>query len=106
MNPNGYMGLILAVAVVTYGTRISGFVIGRERLPSWFNRFLAYVPAAVFAALVTTNFNAGHSDTVPRLIGVAAATTAVLRFKQLWLGLFVGMAVFWLACALLGISPS
>jgi len=106
MNRSGYLELIVAVAAVTYLTRISGFLIGQERLPSELNRFLSYVPVAVFAALVTTNFNAGQSDMLPRLIGVAAASIAVLRFKQLWMGLFAGMAVFWLVCALLGISPT
>ncbi|MGO8950251.1 MAG: AzlD domain-containing protein [Ktedonobacterales bacterium] len=106
MSPSGYPALIVAVAIVTYLTRISGFLVGRRTLPSSVNRFLNYVPVAVFAALVTINFNAGQSDTLPRLAGVAAASLGVLRFKQLWIGLVTGMATFWLACALLGISPS
>ena len=106
MSRSGYLELIVAVAVVTYLTRISGFLIGRRTLPAELNRFLNYVPVAVFAGLVTTNFNAGQSDMLPRLIGVAAASIAVLRFRQLWIGLFAGMAVYWLVCALLGVSPA
>jgi len=106
MNGSSYAGLIVAVAAVTYLTRISGFVIGQRTMPQWLGRFLQYVPVAVFAALVTTNFNAGQSDMLPRLIGVVAASLAVLRFRQLWIGLVAGMACFWLACALFGISPS
>jgi branched-subunit amino acid transport protein len=101
-----YTGLIVAVAVVTYLTRISGFVIGQRQLPEGLGRFLQFVPVAVFAALVTTNFNAGQADMLPRLIGVIAAAVAVLRFRQLWIGLVAGMACFWLACALLGVSPA
>jgi branched-subunit amino acid transport protein len=106
MSGSPYAGLIVAVAVVTYLTRISGFVIGQRNLPEWLGRFLQYVPVAVFAALVTTNFNAGQADMLPRLIGVAAAAISVVRFRQLWIGLASGMASFWLACALFGISPS
>jgi branched-subunit amino acid transport protein len=106
MSGGPYVGLIVAVAVVTYLTRISGFVIGQRNLPGWLSRFLNYVPVAVFAALVTTNFNAGQADMLPRLIGVTAAAVTVLRFRQLWIGLATGMACFWLACALFGIPPS
>jgi branched-subunit amino acid transport protein len=106
MSGSPYVGLIVAVAVVTYLSRISGFVIGQRNLPEWLSRFLQYVPVAVFAALVTTNFNAGHADMLPRLIGVVAAAIAVVRFRQLWIGLVSGMACFWLACALFGIPPS
>jgi branched-subunit amino acid transport protein len=106
MSGSPYIGLIVAVAVVTYLTRISGFVIGQRNLPEWLGRFLQFVPVSVFAALVTTNFNAGQADMLPRLIGVTAAAVAVLRFKQLWIGLASGMACFWLTCALFGIPPS
>jgi branched-subunit amino acid transport protein len=106
MSGSPYVGLIVAVAVVTYLTRISGFVIGQRNLPEWLSRFLQFVPVAVFAALVTTNFNAGHADMLPRLVGAAAAVLSVLRFRQLWIGLASGMATFWLTCALLGIPPS
>lgn len=106
MSQTGYLGLILAVAVVTYLTRIAGFLIGHRKLPDRINRFLTYVPVAVFAALVTTNLNIGHADMAPRLIGVAVASVVVLRFRQLWIGLATGLASYWLACALLGLPPS
>jgi branched-subunit amino acid transport protein len=106
MSGSPYLGLIVVVAIVTYLTRISGFVIGQRYLPEWLGSFLHYVPVAVFAALVTTNFNAGQADMLPRLIGVVAASLAVLRFRQLWTGLVAGMACFWLACALFGLPPS
>jgi branched-subunit amino acid transport protein len=106
MSWSPYAGLILAVAVVTYLTRISGFMIGQRNLPSWLSQFLNYVPVAVFAALVTTNLNAGQADMLPRLVGITAAAVTVIRFRQLWIGLLIGMASFWLTCALLGIRPS
>ena len=98
----GYLWLILAAAVVTYGTRISGFLLGQRKLPAWLNRFLTYVPVAVFAALLTPDLNVGGAGMWPRLIGAAVATIVVLRFRQLWAGLIAGMAGFWLAGALLG----
>jgi branched-subunit amino acid transport protein len=101
-----YVGLIVAAAAITYATRISGFLIGRRELPSWLNRFLSYVPVAVFAALVTSELNIGQTDTLARLIGIGIASLAVLRFNQLWIGLVTGLVGYWLVCALLGVAPS
>ncbi len=98
----GYLPLILAVALVTYATRLGGFRLGQRDLPPFIVRFLAYVPVAVFAALIAPDLGLGGPQLLPRLAGLALATVAILRSRQLWAGLIAGMAGFWLAQAALG----
>jgi len=98
--PMGNMGLIVAVALATYGTRIVGFALGQRRLPAIVDRFLGYVPVAMFAALIAPDLGLGGEQWAARLLGVAASALAVWRTRQLWAGLVVGMAVFWIVRAL------
>ena len=93
--------IIAAASIVTYATRLSGFVLGGRQIPRALDIFLNYVPAAVFAALITPSLGFGTRDLTPRLIGVIAATVVVLRVRQLWAGLGTGMLAYWLARALL-----
>jgi branched-subunit amino acid transport protein len=99
----GNMGLVLVVAVGAYGTRVTGFSLGRltggggRALPPAFDRFLSYVPIAAFAALIVPDLVSGPGDLSPRLLGVLAAALAVWRTEKLWAGLLLGMAAFWAA---------
>ncbi len=96
----GNIGIILAAAVVTYGTRIAGFTLAQRQLPAIFERLLTYVPVAVFAALIAPDLGLGTIEAPARLLGIAAAALAVWRIKQLWAGLVAGMLIFWLVRAL------
>ena len=89
------LGLIVAAALATYGTRLAGFGLSRRTVPPLFNRFLTYVPVAVFAALIAPDLGLGGGQMVARLLGVAAASVAVWKTRQLWAGLAAGMVVFW-----------
>lgn len=89
-------GFILAAAVVTYATRLAGFGLGERELPPALGRFLAYVPIAVFAALIAPDLGLGGSEWAPRGLGVVAAAVLGWRTRQLWAALIGGMAVFWL----------
>ncbi|HEY8598983.1 MAG TPA: AzlD domain-containing protein [Thermomicrobiales bacterium] len=95
----GTIGLILAAALATYGTRIAGFTLAQRQLPGLFGRLLTYIPVAVFAALIAPDLGLGTSEAPARLLGVAAAALAVWRTRQLWAGLAAGMLIFWLARA-------
>ncbi len=97
-----HVTLIVAVAAVTYATRISGLLLRDRAIPRLVDRFLAYVPVAVFAALITPSLSAGGGELLARLAGVLAATAVVLRFRQVWSGLAGGMAVYWAIRALAG----
>ena len=98
------LGLILAVAAVTYATRIAGFALAGRTPPAAVARFLAYVPIAAFAALVTPGLGTG-GEPAPRLLAAVAAAIAVLRLGKLWSGLATGMAVYWLTRAALAVTP-
>jgi len=95
------LGLVLAVAVATYVTRVAGFYLSGRAFPPAFDRFLAYVPIAAFAALAAPGLEIGGDDMAARLVGVAAAAVVVLRFGQLWAAIVAGMGAFWLAGVLL-----
>jgi uncharacterized membrane protein len=92
----GQFALILAVALATYTTRIAGFFLGDRALPPRVHRYLAYVPIAVFAALIAPDAGLGTPQMVPRLVGLAAAALVVLRWNQLWAGLGAGMIAYWI----------
>jgi branched-subunit amino acid transport protein len=96
------LALILVVAVATYATRLAGLTLRGSRIPPLLDRFLAYIPIAVFAALIAPNLGIGTSQMAPRLIGVVAAALVVLRVRWLWAGLVAGMAAYWLARAVMG----
>lgn len=90
-------GLILAAALATYATRLLGFGLGGREIPPALGRFLAYVPIAVFAALIAPDLGFGNAELAARGFGAVAAAIAAWRTRQLWAGVAMGMAVFWLA---------
>ena len=87
--------IIISVAVLTYLTRIAGFRLGDRQLPATFDRFLAYVPVAAFAALAIPGVAEGAGTFPARLIGAILAALVVLRIGHLWAGLLAGMVGFW-----------
>ena len=59
-------GVILAAALVTYAARLAGFSLVDRELPPALGRFLAYVPIAVFAALVAPDLGLGDAQWAAR----------------------------------------
>jgi branched-subunit amino acid transport protein len=92
---------IFAAAVVTYALRLAGFTPLRPGQTIWLDGFLRYVPVAVFAALLAPGIGGRADEQVPRLAGAAAAVLLMLRVRQLWATIAVGMAAFWLVRGLL-----
>ena len=85
---------ILLMALVTYGPRLTGMSLAKVSLPPFWTRFLQFVPASVFAALVVPALP--HADETPlRLVAAGVAALVLWRVRSLWLGLLLGMAVFW-----------
>ncbi len=93
--------IILLMALVTYGPRLAGFALSGVRLPSFWLRFLHFVPITVFAALIVPALPGDEGEVSIRLVAATLAALALWRAKQLWLGITVGMGVFWLLRALL-----
>ena len=96
--------IILLMALVTYGPRLAGFALSGVRLPGFWLRFLHFVPITVFAALIVPALPGSEGETGVRLIAATLAALALWRVKQLWLGIAVGMGVFWLLRAMLQTS--
>jgi branched-subunit amino acid transport protein len=92
----GSIGFIVAAAVATYAIRLAGFGLGGRAIPPPFERFLAYVPVAAFAALIAPDLGLGDPQWAARGLGIIASALVAWRTRQLWAGLGAGMAVFWL----------
>ena len=99
----GRLVLVLAVALVTYATRLAGFRLrlgrgenGNNVLPPAAARFLGYVPIAAFAALVALGLSGGSGSLTARLAGVGVAAVAALRLRRLWLSIAAGLVGYWL----------
>jgi branched-subunit amino acid transport protein len=97
----GYLPLIVAAAILTYATRIAGLSFGDRAVPPVIVRFLSYVPIAAFAALAVPGLGGTDDELVPRLAAAIVTVLVMLRTRQLWACLIVGMAVFWLTRAVL-----
>lgn len=89
-------GLILAVAIASYATRIAGFTLNRKAIPRRLDRMLTYVPIAAFAALIVPSLSGEDSglDAI-RIAAAALAAVAVLLTRQLWAALLAGMVIYW-----------
>lgn len=92
----GATEVILAIALATYATRVAGFAFADRPLPPALGRFLAYVPVAVFSALVVLGLGVGTAEAGPRLLALAVAALVAARGGPLWGTLAIGLAAFWL----------
>lgn len=92
--------VLLAGMAVTYGTRLSFFLLRRQEvLPELFRRGLRLVAPAALAAILTPQVllpAGGDGPAVsPRLIAAAAAALVGWRTRSAWLAIGVGMASLW-----------
>lgn len=107
MTAPGGWGLILAMAAITFALRASFVVLqDRVRLPALVRRGLAYVPAAVLAAIVAPAFVqlGGDADLVeqaPRWAAGLAGAVVAVRTRHMVAVLIVGMLTLWGVQALL-----
>ncbi len=85
---------ILLMAAATYGPRLLGLSLSGLALPPFWLRFLRFVPVAVFAALIVPALPSA-GETPVRLVAALVAALVFWRARSLWLGLSVGLAVFW-----------
>lgn len=94
--------VILGMALVTYATRVIMMVALRGRLAPVLQRWLGYVPVAVFTALIVPPLllqPQGDAQVLmvgpPLVAGVVGALVA-WRSSNLLLTIGAGMATFWL----------
>ena len=86
--------IVAGMLVVTFGPRLLGLTLNMQLPPFWL-RFLRFVPIAVFAALVTPSLAGDRGEWLERLIAAVLASLAAWRTRQLWVGILVGMVLFW-----------
>lgn len=81
---------------VTFGSRYAGLAL-RTELPAFWERFLHFVPIAVFAALATPSLegSAGEGEGEVRLAAAGAALLVAWRTRNLGLAIAAGMLTFW-----------
>ena len=96
------MPLILAAAVITYLTRVTGFYLRADRLSPKLKRFLNDVPIAAFAALAAPGIVTGGDETGPRLVAALVAAVFVWKFRKLWVCIATGFVAYWLARLAMG----
>jgi branched-subunit amino acid transport protein len=88
-------GTILAMAAVTFAVRLGGLLLPTARVPSFWRRFLAYVPVAVFAALIVPGLpGTDATDTAWRLGAAAVTALLVWRTRSLGAGLVIGLTLY------------
>ncbi len=86
---------VAGMVAVTFGSRLAGLSLHRP-LPPSAQRFLHFVPIAVFAALITPSLAGGQGEGEIRVVAGLLCALAAWRTRQLWLALAVGMIAFWL----------
>jgi branched-subunit amino acid transport protein len=95
---------LVGMAVVTYGVRLSFLVFGhRVAFPSWLERALRYVPAAVLTALIVPMALAPqgaidvslHNAYLP---GTIAAIAVALWTRQTLAAILGGFVIYGLWC--------
>lgn len=88
-------GIIVAMAAVTFAVRYVGLLLPTARVPSFWRRFLHYVPVAVFAALVVPGLpGTDVADTAWRTGAAALTALLVWRTRALAPGLLGGLALY------------
>lgn len=86
---------ILAMAAVTFAVRFGGLLLPTARVPRFWRRFLAYVPVAVFAALIVPGVPGTDAVDTAWRVGAAACTAMLVwRTRSLAPGLLAGLALY------------
>ncbi len=97
------MPLILAAAVITYLTRVTGFYLRADRFSPRVKQFLDDVPIAAFAALAAPGILAGGDENGPRVFAALVAAIFVWKFQKLWICIVTGFTAYWIARLALGL---
>ena len=85
---------VAGMLAVTFGSRYAGLAL-RAELPAFWERFLHFIPIAVFAALVTPSLGGSAGEGDVRLAAAGAATLVAWRTRNLGLAIAAGMLSFW-----------
>jgi branched-subunit amino acid transport protein len=87
---------IFGMALVTYLPRLMGFILSGKQVSAFWLKFFRFIPITVFAAIIVPALPGSANEGWIRLVATILAGLVVWRFKRLWIGIVVGMGVFWL----------
>lgn len=93
---------IIGMALVTYAARVAALLLLRRELVPWLQRWLSFVPVAVFTALILppllTRTAGGQSVLAfgPALPAGIVGALVAWRTSNVLLTIAAGMATFWL----------
>lgn len=93
---------ILGMALATYATRVTTMLALRGEIAPWLQRWLGYVPVAVFTALILpplllqTRGEARMLSFGPALPAGIVGFCVAWRFGNVLLTILAGMVSFWL----------
>jgi branched-subunit amino acid transport protein len=99
------LALVLAVAAITYGTRLAFLIRPRPAPEGALGRFLDVFPLALFVAIATTGLAApgGEPEVTPALAAALGGVVGAVVFRRnLWGVIVVGAAFFYITRALTG----
>lgn len=92
---------IFGMAAVTYAVRAAALLLLRDELPQWVNRWLSYVPVAVFTALILPPLLLSDNGTArvlalgPALPAGVIGALVAWRTSNVLLTIGAGLAMFW-----------
>ena len=92
---------ILSMALVTYATRVIMLLALRGEVAPWLQRWLGYVPVAVFTALILPPLLIGPGERPALMLGPALPAGVVgalvaWRSGNVVLTIAAGLVAFWL----------
>jgi len=93
---------ILGMALATYATRVTTMLVLRGEIAPWLQRWLGYVPIAVFTALILpplilqTRGDARLLTFGPALPAGAVGILVAWRTGNVLLTILAGLVTFWL----------
>ncbi|MGB9641053.1 MAG: AzlD domain-containing protein [Anaerolineales bacterium] len=94
--------ILILGGLATYLTRLSMILLfSRWEIPTWLQRALRLVPAAVFSAIIaqevlTQNGELNLALGNPRILAAALATVVAWKTRSVLLTILVGMVTLWL----------
>lgn len=106
MTPGDVWLVILGGMAVTYGTRLSFFLLPSETVfPSTFRRGLRLVAPAVLAGILVPQVlipaGAGGVEFSPRVLAAVIAAVLGWKTRNAWISIGGGMTALWLLQAFL-----
>ncbi|GAB4205692.1 MAG: AzlD domain-containing protein [Roseiflexaceae bacterium] len=94
--------MIIAMGLVTFATRVTALLALRRQVAPWLQRWLGFVPVAVFTALIVPELLLKSGPAGRTLVAGPALVAGLFGVVVAWRGgnvlltIAAGMAAFWL----------